>query len=85
MPYMPDRWDNKKQFQLEALVALETEIAVLEAATGLSAGYRRSSRLIPLPKPHLRKIALGHSRDAETNWRLGEHRFYWHVPGLAAR
>jgi glycine oxidase len=79
MPYMPDRWDNKKQFQLEALVALETEIAVLEAATGLSAGYRRSSRLIPLPKPHLRKIALGHSRDAETNWRLGEHRFYWHV------
>jgi glycine oxidase len=79
MPYMPDRWDNKKQFQLEALVALETEIAALEAATGLSAGYCRSSRLIPLPKPHLRKIALGHSRDAETNWRHGERRFHWHV------
>jgi glycine oxidase len=79
MPYMPDRWDNKKQFQLDALVALETEIAALEAETGLPAGYRRSSRLIPLPKPHLRKIALGHSRDAETNWHHGECRFHWHV------
>lgn len=79
MPYMPDRWDDKKQFQLDALVALEAEIADLEAQTGLTAGYRRSSRLIPLPKPHLRKIALGHSKDAEMNWRHGERRFYWHV------
>ena len=82
MPHMPDRWDDKKQFQFDALVSLEAEIAALEAATGLSAGYRRSGRLIPLPKPHLRKIALGHSRDAETHWRLGERRFHWHVAGL---
>ncbi|WP_455872970.1 hypothetical protein [Rhizobium yanglingense] len=34
--------------------ALETEIAAIEAATGLSTGYRRSGRIIPLPKPHLR-------------------------------
>jgi glycine oxidase len=79
MPYMPDRWDNKKQFQLEALVSLETDIAELEVATDLSAGYRRSGRLIPLPKPHLRKIALGHQRDAENNWRHGESCFHWNV------
>lgn len=79
MPYMPDRWDNKKQFQLEALVSLEAEIAALEAETGLSASYRRSGRLIPLPKPHLRKIALGHSRDADSHWRHGESQFHWNV------
>ncbi|MBB4291045.1 glycine/D-amino acid oxidase-like deaminating enzyme [Rhizobium leguminosarum] len=79
MPHMPDRWSEKKQFQFDALVSLETEIAVLEAETGLSAGYNRSGRLIPLPKPHLNRIARGHSEDAERHWRAGERRFHWHV------
>lgn len=79
MPHMPDRWSEKKQFQFDALVSLEADIAELEATTGLSAHYRRSGRLIPLPKPHLRRIALGHSRDAEECWRHGEQHFHWHV------
>ncbi|PDT15782.1 D-amino-acid oxidase [Rhizobium sp. J15] len=79
MPHMPDRWSEKKQFQFDALVSLEAEVAALEAETGLSAGYRRSGRLIPLPKPHLNPIARGHSEDAERHWRAGERRFHWHV------
>jgi glycine oxidase len=79
MPYMPDRWDAKKQFQFDALVSLEREIAGLEALTGMSAGYRRSGRLMPLPKPHLRTIALRHEQDALVNWRQGDRRFFWHV------
>ncbi|TAU54226.1 FAD-binding oxidoreductase [Rhizobium leguminosarum] len=79
MPHMPDRWSEKKQFQFDALVSLEAEIAALEAETGLSAGYNRSGRLIPLPKPHLNKIARGHFEDAEQHWRIGERRFHWHV------
>ncbi|MGO8071943.1 NAD(P)/FAD-dependent oxidoreductase [Rhizobium leguminosarum] len=79
MPHMPDRWSAKKQFQFDALVSLEAEIAALEAETGLSACYNRSGRLIPLPKPHLNKIALGHSKDAEHHWRSGDRRFQWHV------
>ncbi|WP_086994410.1 NAD(P)/FAD-dependent oxidoreductase [Rhizobium sullae] len=79
MPHMPDKWNAKKQFQFDALVSLESEIAAIEAATGLSAGYRRSGRIIPLPKPHLRKIALTHSADAETHWHQGGRDFYWHV------
>ncbi|AYG66953.1 MULTISPECIES: FAD-binding oxidoreductase [unclassified Rhizobium] len=79
MPHMPDKWSEKKQFQFDALVSLEEEIAALEAETGLSAGYRRAGRLIPLPKSHLRQIALGHSRDAETHWRQDKHEFHWHV------
>ncbi|MGI8396894.1 NAD(P)/FAD-dependent oxidoreductase [Agrobacterium deltaense] len=79
MPHMPDRWSDKKQFQFDALVALEKEIAWLEAETGLSAGYRRSGRIIPLPRPHLRAIAERHERDALENWVSGERRFHWHV------
>lgn len=79
MAHRPDKWNAKKQFQFEALVALEADIAALEAETGLSAGYRRSGRLIPLPKPHLRDLALGHGRDAEAVWVAGERRFQWHV------
>ncbi|QKW98525.1 FAD-dependent oxidoreductase [Agrobacterium sp. CGMCC 11546] len=79
MPHMPDRWSDKKQFQFDALVALEAEIAGLEAETGLSGGYRRCGRIIPLPKPHLRGIAERHERDTAENWRSGERRFHWHV------
>ena len=81
MPHMPDRWNGKKQFQFEALVSLEEEINALEAATGLSTGYRRSGRLIPLPKPHLSEIALGHREDARANWTAGERQFHWNVHG----
>ena len=68
MPHLPDKWNQKKAFQFEALVSLEHEVAALEAETGLSAGYRRSGRLIPLPLPHHRDRALGHARDAATVW-----------------
>jgi len=79
MAHMPDKWSEKKQFQFDALVALEAEIAELEAATGCSAGYRRCGRIIPLPKPHLRDIALRHEQDATTNWARDGRQFHWHV------
>lgn len=79
MPHMPDKWNAKKQFQFDALVSLESEIEVLEAETGLSAGYRRNGRIMPLAKPHLREIALRHEQDAMQNWRAGDRRFFWHV------
>lgn len=79
MAHMPDRWNEKKQLQFDGLVSLETEIAELESETGLSAGYRRCGRLIPLPKPHLRPLAERHSREAETNWRQHGRAFDWTV------
>jgi glycine/D-amino acid oxidase-like deaminating enzyme len=79
MPHMPDRWNAKKQFQFDALISLEQEILDLEAQTGMPAGYRRSGRMIPLPKPHLRTIALRHEQDALVNWKQGERQFFWHV------
>ena len=79
MPHLPDRWNAKKAFQLRSLVSLEVEIAVLEAETGLSAGYRRCGRLIPLPKPHNRDIALGHAQDALTVWKTPGRSFAFEV------
>jgi glycine oxidase len=79
MPHLPDRWNAKKAFQFDALVSLEAEIVALEAATGLSAGYRRSGRLIPLPKPHNRDIALGHARDALSVWSTPNRSFAFEV------
>jgi glycine oxidase len=79
MPHMPDRWNAKKQLQFDALLSLEHEITGLEAETGLLAGYRRAGRLIPLPKPHLRKIAERHQAEAETNWNQQGVRFGWDV------
>ena len=78
-PWMPDRWCAKKQYQFDALVSLPQEIARLEAQTGLSAGFRRVGRIVPLPKPHLNAIALRHERDAAANWQAGAERFHWHV------
>lgn len=79
MAHMPDRWNEKKQLQFEGLLSLEVEIAALESETGLSAGYRRCGRLIPLPKPHLRPIAERHSAEAVTNWNQEGRAFDWTV------
>ena len=78
-PWMPDRWDAKKQFQYEALTSLPAELAVLEAETGLSANFHRSGRIIPLPEPHLAVIARRHQADALVNWHQGDQKFFWHV------
>lgn len=79
MPYMPDKWDDKKQLQFASLCRLEDEVESLEEQTGLSVGYRRSGRIIPLPKPHLRTIALRHEQDALLSWQTETRRFFWRV------
>lgn len=79
MAHMPDRWNEKKQLQFEGLLSLEAEIALLEDETGLSAGYQRCGRLIPLPKPHLRPIAQRHTAEAATNWNQEGRAFDWTV------
>ena len=79
MPHLPDRWNAKKAFQFAALVSIEAEIAALEAETGLSAGYRRSGRLIPVTKPQNRDTALGHARDAQSVWSMPDRSFAFEV------
>ncbi len=79
MAYMPDQWDEKKQFQFEALVALEQQIGMLEAETGIATGYRRAGRIMPLYNDRQVKTARLREDAAAQNWRIGERSFDWTV------
>lgn len=68
MPHMPSRWNAKKQFQLEALIALEEAAQALEEETGLSTGYRRCGRIVPLTAAHLREHAEIRAEGALDFW-----------------
>ncbi len=48
MPHRPVSWEDIQVFQLEALLSLETEVAQLEAATGIRCGYSRCGRAMPI-------------------------------------
>lgn len=51
MPHMPTQWYEKKQFQFEALIDLETMVAALEAETQIDCGYARVGRILPMSRP----------------------------------
>jgi glycine oxidase len=73
MPHQTTNWDAKKQFQLEGLLSLETEISALEKATGMKTGYRRCGRLMPIRiEPKLRQ-GLQWAEASELNWPDTHH------------
>ena len=55
MPHQPTGWNAKKEFQLDGLLTLETEIAALEEMTGVTTGYRRCGRLMPIGNAEKRR------------------------------
>jgi Glycine/D-amino acid oxidases (deaminating) len=69
MPHMPERWDVKKEFQFRALVDLPAEVARLEDETGISVGYARAGRLMPLSDPRQRRTADIRADAARESWR----------------
>ncbi|MEL6979924.1 MAG: FAD-binding oxidoreductase [Pseudomonadota bacterium] len=66
--HTPDRWSAKKAFQLAALAALPDEVAALEAETGLSAGYRRAGRVMPIRSESFRAQVDERRRGAARYW-----------------
>ncbi|MCB1417780.1 MAG: FAD-binding oxidoreductase [Notoacmeibacter sp.] len=68
MPHQPVNWSAKKQEQLEGLLELEGEVARLEALTGLSAGYRRTGRIVPLTDAGQRERNEAWAQDARRFW-----------------
>jgi glycine oxidase len=68
MPHQPTSWNEKKQFQLEALLTLETEVADLETFTGLSAGYRRCGRIMPIRHAEKRRQSAAWAEASHDNW-----------------
>ena len=68
-PHAPDRWNEKKQAQFEALTSLASVAEELGEETGIDIGYRRCGRLIPLTREHHPQMWRGRANDALTNWQ----------------
>jgi glycine oxidase len=68
MPHQPSVWSPKKALQLEGLLTLPNEIAALESQTGLSAGYARAGRLMPIWSEAEQAKHLAWEAGAKTHW-----------------
>ncbi|MEM9725092.1 MAG: FAD-binding oxidoreductase [Pseudomonadota bacterium] len=66
--HTPDRWTEKKAFQLAALLSLPGEIAALEEESGISAGYRRCGRIMPIRTPAFAAQVAERSAGAVAHW-----------------
>lgn len=67
-PHMPVRWRALKQFQLEALLSLDSAARELSEITGIDTGYRRCGRLSPLIDARARARAEEHMSAADAVW-----------------
>ncbi len=67
-PHIPEQWNPKKQFQFEALTTAEDHWTQIDARSGLSSGYGRAGRLMPLPSQAAANRALDRATDAQTHW-----------------
>ncbi len=68
-PHVPERWNEKKQFQLDALLSARTFWSEVEAISGIPVGYARNGRLIPLPDVRSRELALERQDYHATVWK----------------
>ena len=79
LPHMSERWNEKKEFQFNALMNLSKVKASLEEETGKSIGYDRCGRIVPLGTDNLRERHEIRSREAETLWRGAETGYFHKV------
>ncbi|WP_316862496.1 FAD-dependent oxidoreductase [uncultured Cohaesibacter sp.] len=95
LPHMSERWNEKKEFQFNALKELSNVRDELESEVGISIGYDRCGRVVPLDTANLRERHEVRSKEAEHLWHGAEtgyfHRVYpqdgpdgWLNPALCA-
>lgn len=68
-PHVPDQWNPKKQFQLNALLAAAAHWRAVDAASGIDSCYRRRGRLMPLASGEARALAQARTEGAAAHWR----------------
>ena len=68
-PHVPEQWNPKKAFQLDSLLMAQGWWAAAEAAAGMSAGYARTGRLLPLADARAVEQARARSVAAAVLWR----------------
>lgn len=68
-PHVPERWNDKKQFQFESLIMAKEFWREVDAASGLQSGYKRSGRLQPLADERAISFARERATGAQELWR----------------
>ncbi|GGH42548.1 FAD-dependent oxidoreductase [Frigidibacter albus] len=68
-PHVPEQWNPKKAFQLEALLMAERFWAEVAAAGGCDPGYARTGRLQPLADAAAVDLARARAKGAEALWQ----------------
>ncbi|MEO1065833.1 MAG: FAD-binding oxidoreductase [Pseudomonadota bacterium] len=79
MPHIPTGWNEKKQFQFEALAELSKIVEQLEAETGFDTGYGRIGRLMPLRSERFVTIAETREQAAREVWHQEAGQFDFKV------
>ncbi|MEL7525302.1 MAG: FAD-dependent oxidoreductase [Pseudomonadota bacterium] len=85
MPHMPARWNPKKEFQFQALLSLEGHIRLLEEETGLSCGYARCGRILPLTTRDKLDHHLERAEESRLRWHPEETGFTYDVEAAGSR
>ncbi|POF32303.1 NAD(P)/FAD-dependent oxidoreductase [Roseibium marinum] len=85
MPHMPARWNPKKEFQFQALSGLAAHVRQLEADTGLSCGYRRCGRILPLTTRDKLEHHLERAEESRLRWHPDETGFSYRVEAAGSR
>lgn len=84
-PHMPEAWNPKKAFQLEALLRAQDYWRGIEHASGLPSGYGRTGRIIPLHSQRAADMAQTRAQAATELWQ-GQAEFTLRdsFPGITA-
>lgn len=85
MPHMPARWNPKKEFQFQALLSLEGHIRQLEEETGLSCGYSRCGRILPLTTRDKLDHHLERAEESRLRWHPEVTGFTYDVEAAGSR
>ena len=75
-PNVPEGWNAMKQFQFEALACAGDFWAKVDALSGLSSGYGRIGRVMPITTARERILCEERADNAKILW---QGRYHWNV------
>lgn len=75
-PHMPEKWNAKKAFQLRALLKLEAFWSEVDVLSGISSGYQRIGRALPLRSERALDQAQVRTQEVPLLWK---NHAYWDV------
>lgn len=85
MPHMPARWNAKKAFQFQALSGLADHIRTVERVSGLTCGYMRLGRILPLTTKDKLEHHLERAEESKLRWQPETTGFTYQVEPPGSR